>query len=105
FHRRQRHRIKIVRGLGGQAHHRLLGRTTGNQRRGPGGVQKPLRREVVGVGVARALPRQHPHPASRRDALRGRLHHALVKRNRGGGLVFEIEVGEVAPGGESRGGI
>ena len=96
FVRRQRHGIKIVRRLVGQADDRLLGRAAGNQRRGTRGVQNALLRQIVGVGITSAFTRQHANAAADRNALGGRLHHALVERNRGGSLIFKVEVGEIA---------
>ena len=100
FHRRQRHRIKVVQRLVGQPHHRLLRRTAGDHRRRARRMQNALRSQVVGVGIAGALARKHAHAAAHRNALRRRLHHALVERNRSRGLIFEVKVGEIAARGK-----
>ena len=96
FVRRQAHRIKIVGRLVGEADDGLLGRATGDERRGAGGMQNPLRRKIVGVGVTGAFTGEHANAAAGGNSLGSRLHHALVERNRGGGLIFEVEVGVIA---------
>src|SRR5208282_3507799 len=56
----------------------------------------PLRRKIVGVGIAGALAGNDAHAAPRRNSLRGRLHQRLIHHQRGRGQVFEVKVGIVA---------
>jgi len=92
-----------VRRLVGQTDDRLLRRAAGDHGSGSCGVKDALRGKIVRVSVAGALAGEDADAATDGDALGSGLHHALVERDRGGSLVFEVEVGEVAAGGK-RGG-
>ncbi len=85
----------------GKSLHRLLGRARGDQRRGPRRMQQPLGVQIVGIGVAGALARQHANAAPGAGSLAGRLHDLLVHAQRDGRNRLEVKVGIVAAGGQS----
>ena len=72
----------------------------GNQGRRAGGVQQPVGIEIVGIGVAGALAREHANAAAGAGALAGGFHDLLVDPQRGGRHRLEVEVGVVASGGQ-----
>ena len=96
----QRHRIEIADRRFGESLHGLLRRSRGNQRSSSCRMQQALRAQVVGIRVAGALARQHPHAAARTRPLAGRLDDLFVhaKGRRCYGL--EIKIGVVASSGE-----
>src|SRR5437588_431412 len=71
--------------------------SAGDQCRRARRVQNTIRGKVVRVGISRALSRDHAYSASRRNALRGGLHHRFVHHQRRRGEIFEVEVGVIAP--------
>ena len=81
----------------------LLGGAGGDESSGAGGLEESVGGEVVGVGVARALAGEDTDAATEGDALGGGLDERLVDAERGGGDGLEVEVGVIAPGGESFG--
>ena len=91
-----RRRIKVVSRMLLQIHHRNLGGTLRDQGSRARRVQNPLRRQVIGVGVAGALAGNDANAAARRNSLRSRFDHRFVKAQRGRRHVFEVEVGIVA---------
>ena len=62
-----------------------------------------LRAEIVAIGVAGALARDHADADAQRDALGGALDDGFVDADGTGGEVFEVEVGIVAARGEGFG--
>jgi hypothetical protein len=83
-----------------EALHALGLRAVGDERGGARGLEQALGGEVIGVGEAGALAGEHADAAAHADALRGGLDDALVHGERGGGDGLEVEVGELAAGGE-----
>src|SRR5580692_8101704 len=63
-------------------------------------MQKPVRIQVIGIGVAGALARKHANAAPGARSLAGGLDDLFVDSERGGHHRFEVEVGIVAAGGE-----
>ncbi len=59
--------------------------------------------QVVAVGVAGALARDHAHADAERDALDGALDDGFVDAELAGGEVFEVQVGVIAAGREGLG--
>ena len=95
-HRRQRYGVQAAGRLLLESGDRRLRRRACDQRRRAGGMQNPLWRKIVGIGIAGALAGNDAHAATRRNSLRGRLHQRLIHHQRGRGQVFEIKVGIVA---------
>ena len=95
-HRRQRYGVQAAGRLLLESGDRRFRRRACDQRRGARGMKNPLRRKIVGVGIAGALAGNDAHAAARRNSLRGRLHQRLIHHQRGRGQVFEIKVGIVA---------
>ena len=86
-----------------EALHELLGGAGGDEGGGARGLEECVGGEVVGIGVAGALAGEDADAAAEADSLRGGFDEGLVDAEGGGGDGLEVEVGVVAPGGESFG--
>ena len=60
------------------------------------GLADLLRGQIVAIGVAGALARDHAHADAQRHALRGALHDGFVDADGAGEQVFEIQIGVIA---------
>jgi len=84
----------------GLAHFR---RTLGDASCDARGFADFFRTEIVAVGVAGTVARDHAHADAKGDALHRALDDGFIDAEAAGGEVFEVEIGVVAAGGEGFG--
>ena len=93
------HGIEVVRRAGGGQTDRVnLRRAVGDMTGDAGRFSDAFRREVVGVGIAGLVARNHSHAAPNQDPLGSILDDRFIEQKGRCGGVFKIEIRVIAPG-------